>query len=391
MKKRILLLSAYDASSHRQWRYRLAELFPEFDWTQLALPPRNFSWRIRGNSLHWAFSHAEVLQQQYDLLIATSMVDLSSLRGFIPALSQIPNLVYFHENQFVYPPRPSSPSETADSLRSKFKEQINVEPQLVPLYTALCADSLIFNSHYNRNTFLQGSRSLLQKLPDQFPDSLMQRLENSRVIPVPLPARDRFTLQPASSEPDAASTLKIIWNHRWEYDKGPQLLLELVKLISQQRLPFQINIAGEQFRQQPPQFAEIKRILDTHTVDAEAAQFGYIEEQDQYFELLSRCDVVLSTALHDFQGLALQEACIAGCTPLAPNDLVYPEYLDPQFLYSVQGSECENAQCILAKLQQWHRLKLAGAQIPKIGLDDYATEPTRSKYSALFSSALGTD
>ena len=95
-----LLLSGYDAASHKRWRLELQHHLAHHQWTQLALPPRYFNWRIRGNSMSWAFSQRELLAQQYDVLIATSMVDLSALRGFIPSLAAIPTVLYFHENQF---------------------------------------------------------------------------------------------------------------------------------------------------------------------------------------------------------------------------------------------------------------------------------------------------
>ena len=100
---RILLLSAYDADSHIYWRKGLVAHLPEHQWTVLTLPGRYFSWRMRGNSMSWAFSEYETLSQPYDLVIATSMTDLSALRGFVPSLANTPTLVYFHENQFAYP------------------------------------------------------------------------------------------------------------------------------------------------------------------------------------------------------------------------------------------------------------------------------------------------
>ncbi len=100
---KILLLSAYDALSHQYWRKGLVRAFPEYDWTVLTLPPRYFSWRLRGNSLTWAYSKREVLSAGYDLLICTSMTDLSALKGMVPALANVPVLCYFHENQFAYP------------------------------------------------------------------------------------------------------------------------------------------------------------------------------------------------------------------------------------------------------------------------------------------------
>ena len=98
---RILLLSAYDAQSHKYWRQGLVAQFPEHDWTQLVLPGRYFSWRIRGNSMQWALGERATLDQPYDLVIATSMVDLASLKGFVPNLATIPSMLYFNENQFI--------------------------------------------------------------------------------------------------------------------------------------------------------------------------------------------------------------------------------------------------------------------------------------------------
>jgi len=108
-KQRILLLSAYDASSHRYWRELLADRLTDFDWAVVALPDRHFYWRIRSNALTYALQHRDILAEGYDLILATSMVDLCGLRGLLPAISQIPTVLYFHENQFAYPVRkPSS-------------------------------------------------------------------------------------------------------------------------------------------------------------------------------------------------------------------------------------------------------------------------------------------
>ena len=95
---RILLLSAYDAQSHKYWREALVDEFPEHHWTQLVLPGRYFSWRIRGNSMQWALGAKATLDQPYDLVLATSMVDLASLKGFVANLANIPSILYFHEN-----------------------------------------------------------------------------------------------------------------------------------------------------------------------------------------------------------------------------------------------------------------------------------------------------
>jgi hypothetical protein len=93
---RILLLSAYHANSHKAWADGLVAAIPAHQWTVLTLPPRHFSWRLRGNSLSWAMLQSEQLNADYDLLVATSMTDLSALRGLCPSLCRLPTLVYFH-------------------------------------------------------------------------------------------------------------------------------------------------------------------------------------------------------------------------------------------------------------------------------------------------------
>lgn len=326
----ILLLSGYDAASHKRWRLDLQHHLAHHHWTQLALPPRYFNWRIRGNSMSWAFSQRELLTQQYDLLIATSMVDLSALRGFIPSLAAIPTVLYFHENQFSYP-----------ANEAQFA---SVEPQIITLYSALCADKLVFNSDFNRTTFLTGAEALLRKLPDHVPAGLSAILQQrSSVLAVPL-AAECFSADQLPASRKVNTPLTLIWNHRWEYDKGPERLLamltcyfECYQLNSQQR-PFILHVVGQQFRQTPNAFAEIKTLLAENNA---LGQWGYVDSADDYRALLRDSDVVLSTALHDFQGLAVLEAVAAGCVPLLPARQAYPEWFGADVCYI---SDLENPQ-----------------------------------------------
>jgi len=94
---RILLLSAYDADSHRRWREGLVAALPEHDWTVETLPPRHFSWRIRGNPLALADQLQRSRPAGWDRLMATSMTDLATLRGLVPSLAAMPAILYFHE------------------------------------------------------------------------------------------------------------------------------------------------------------------------------------------------------------------------------------------------------------------------------------------------------
>ncbi|MEM1008468.1 MAG: DUF3524 domain-containing protein, partial [Myxococcota bacterium] len=49
----VLLLSAYDAQSHRQWWKGLVRALDHWNWCVKTLPARYFSWRFRGNALSW--------------------------------------------------------------------------------------------------------------------------------------------------------------------------------------------------------------------------------------------------------------------------------------------------------------------------------------------------
>ena len=346
MALRVLLISGYDAGSHRQWRQSLVANLGELEWTVIALPGRHFSWRARGNALSLAHLHQQTLNQSFDLLLCTSMVDLSGLVSMVPKLQSIPKLLYFHENQFAYPA-----SGSKHSL---------VDIQLVNLYSALVADRIAFNSRYNQQSFLLGVDKLMKAMPDLVPKGLSDDIaEKSQVLPVPL--ADHTATSPIKNE-----VLQLLWNHRWEYDKGPAGLYLLLKNLVQRKFNFDLHLIGEQFRQQPKEFVAIQAEFSPHI-----KTFGYVDKE-KYEALLGQSDFVLSTALHEFQGLAVMEAVQRGCVPLVPNRLAYPEifaqeYCYPSLLENPQ-KEAEGAAEKLIQLQDqlapdlsqftWGQLKL---------------------------------
>ena len=357
---RILLLSAYDAMSHRQWREGMVAAFPEHDWSVLSLPPRFFSWRIRGNSMTWAFSDRGLLEAGYDLLLATSMTDVASLKGMVPALASVPTIVYFHENQFAYP-------QSDHQLNS-------VEPQMVNLYSALAADQLAFNSQYNLDSFIAGVTELLAKLPDHVPPGLPELLlEKSTVLPVPLEPDTVTARQPLADRP-----IRLLWNHRWEYDKGPEGLYLLLIQLKARGIQFTIDILGQQFRQSPDVFALIQELFG-HCI----GHWGYLESREDYLECLSTADVVLSTSLHDFQGLSMLEAVTLGCVPLVPDRLAYPELFAPEYRYeSLPADKYTEAKCMADKLQAYVE------QLPAApNVENLLWPSLRSDYQNLFDRA----
>ena len=385
---RILLLSAYDAHSHRQWRDTLCDMFPEHQWTCLSLPPRHFAWRVRGNSLSWAFNHRQTLTDNYDLLIVTSLTDLSSLRGFVPELARLPTLVYFHENQFAYPPAPDQ--------RGAHQEN-NLSAQMINFYTALCADHIAFNSDWNRRSFFAGLEALLKKLPDQVPDGLSQQLQkHSSVLAVPLPDHlynahignnsDTRRLNPPKD------ILQIVWNHRHEYDKGPALLLAIVQQLVQLELPFRLHLLGQRFRSEPDEFPRLRALLTAYYARhaIEPGLDGWLPSREDYETVLAQSDIVLSTALHDFQGLSVMEAAARGCVPLAPAALAYPEYIDPACLYATAGLTVkQQAMTACEKIITWHQAwQHTQASRPFVNVSQFSATAMRKPWAALFASLM---
>ncbi len=325
---RVLLLSAYDAVSHRYWREGLVDAFAEHKWEVQTLPPRYFNWRIRGNSLTWAFNQQEVLTQAYDLVIATSMTDLATLRGLVPSLAQCPTILYFHENQFAYPQNDQAHG--------------GLEARMVTLYSALAADHVLFNSDYNRVTYITGVETLLKKLPDGVPPDVVSTILNkSAVLAVPLRKRN----VQMRAEKSGNSCFTILWNHRWEYDKAPDRFFAALVKLKEAGINFKVNVVGQQFRQQPDVFEQHYIFLKDH-INA----WGMVE-QVRYEALLRESHVVVSTALHDFQGLAVLEAVAAGCVAAVPDRLAYQEYIDTDQRYkSFLNDPAQESQCLSERL-----------------------------------------
>lgn len=379
--RRALLLSAYDARSHRQWHETLTGLFPDIEWTRLTLPPRHFRWRVRGNSLSWAWQYGERLREEHDFLLTTSMTDLAALRGFVPELARLPTAVYFHENQFAYPV-----SERQSS---------SAGPQILNLYTALCADRLIFNSEYNRDTFFDGVEAFLRRMPDAVPPDLMRKLPPARVIPVPLP--DTLFRREAGDQRSAGddAVLTVAWNHRWEYDKGPGLLLDLTRELIRRDFPFRLHVVGQQFRRRPPELDRLRERLEEHyhRHGLEPGEFGHIDSREDYLSLLAGSHVVLSTALHDFQGLSMLEAMALGCAPLAPRKLVYPEYLPPECLFAGDDDREKQACSAAERLWDWAGRLERGEPLPDADVREFSARALEPRYRSLFDElcTMGTD
>ena len=362
----ILLLSAYDAQSHRYWRETMVQSFPEFDWQVLALPARHFSYRVRANPLNWLAVNSAALAKHYDLVVATSTVDLATLRGICPALAHVPAWLYCHENQFAYPDNPAHSVPDAHRLAA----------QMVFVYACLAAQAISFNSRWNHDSAMAGIRKLSSRLPEPIDERLIAGIASrSQVLPVPVDSAA------AGARPSraAGAPLRILWNHRWEFDKGPDLLLAIIRQLVACEFSCELAIVGQQFRSRPAAFDAIDELLKNtaHSSAVRLSHWGYVSAREDYLALLGQSDVVLSTAWHDFQGLAVLEAVAAGAVPLLPDRLAYPELFAPGFMYSdSDGDATASARSACDKLLTWQQQGLP----PVPDLSDLSVAALRPRY-----------
>ncbi len=294
-----------------------------FSCQLISLPARYYAWRMGGNAISLMSEFDAVLSETFDVIIATSMVDLASLKGFYPHFLDSTVILYCHENQFEYP------AHKHLDKAAKLQESSNrLTAQMRHIYAALAADRVIFNSDFNRDTFLTGCKFLLKKMPDFRLDAASLIENKSSVVGIPL-AQDINVSIPSKKIPyKAHSPLRIVWAARWEFDKGMQALLAIADSLKNAEVAVEWLILGQQFRHMP---AVAEQFLAQH--DSDILQAGFVESREEYLSLLNSADIVLSTSLHEFYGIAVLEAVACGCWPVLPGHQVYPEIFGKQHLY----------------------------------------------------------
>jgi glycosyltransferase involved in cell wall biosynthesis len=258
------------------------------------------------------------LRSEFDLILATDMLDLATFMGLTRDLTQgVPTALYFHENQLTYP----LPAGRARDLGFAW----------INYTSALAADAIFFNSDFHRRAFLAALPGLAGRYHDHQELDLLDAIAaKARVLPPGIDLKrleigdwklEEATLSPLS---DLQSPV-ILWNSRWEYDKAPEAFFAALRGLEARGVDFRVIVAGEHVDPNEPNFRAAREWLGER-----ALAWGYAPDTDTYRERLHRADIVVSTAIQEFFGIGVIEAMYCGCLPILPRRLSYPELLPPE-------------------------------------------------------------
>ena len=321
----VLALQPYFGGSHAQFHNGwVANSLNQ--WTTLELPPRHWKWRMRHAAIHFVKQIHEMSDrgESWDVILATDMMNIAELRGLLRHdLRRLPIVLYFHENQFVYP--------------NQWSQERDRHFPFTNFVSALAADELWFNSQFNLDSLVHELRGSTKRWPDFPPSAEIETLIGKSQIQPPGVEAPPFELSAFESarlrRAKDGEPIHIVWAARWEHDKDPDSLFEALQKLQTAGVPFRLSVIGQSFRTIPPVFEDIKT-----TFKDQIQRWGYQESRHQYWEALAEADVFVSTAKHEFFGLSAAEAIAAGTFPLLPDRLAYPELLS----YALERHEISN-------------------------------------------------
>nr|XP_054964454.1 glycosyltransferase-like domain-containing protein 1 isoform X4 [Pan paniscus] len=368
----ILIIEAFYGGSHKQ----LVDLLQEElgDCVVYTLPAKKWHWRARTSALY--FSQTIPISEHYRTLFASSVLNLTELAALRPDLGKLKKILYFHENQLIYPVKKCQERD--------FQYGYN------QILSCLVADVVVFNSVFNMESFLTSIGKFMKLIPDHRPKDLESIIRpKCQVIYFPI----RF--------PDVSSTSTRVGTGK---EKGSVQTCAYLHSHVIELMPGQHKHSVQFYRK--ASFTPSVRFMPKHKTTHLKKMLGlkgnggavlsmalpFQPEQRDSEDLLknfnSECDTHcgLDTARQEYLGNSLRqesdlkkstssdnssshhgenkqnltvdpcdilggvdnqqrllhivwphrwlEAVYCGCYPLCPKDLVYPEIFPAEYLYS---------------------------------------------------------
>lgn len=344
---RVLAIEPFHGGSHRAflegWSDRSRHRFD-----LITLPDRHWKWRMR----HAALTAAEQVRgrlgngEPWDVVWASDMLDLAAFQGLCPEVASLPTVLYFHENQLTYPWRSGwSADDQEDAGRDGHYAYTN-------FLSALVADRIWFNSGFHRDEWLAALPGFLRRFPEYGHVDLVERVASRSEVQSPGVQCEK----PPGGETPKSAGFHVLWAARWEHDKNPETFFDALRGWRESHpehwrdpdRPVRLHVLGQSYERVPDTFGSALRDFADSI-----ATWGFVDHED-YLRCLHQADVFVSTARHEFFGIATVEALSAGAHPLLPERLSYPELVigDADGLYPSGGQEADAIALRLAALYE---------------------------------------
>jgi glycosyltransferase involved in cell wall biosynthesis len=323
----VLVVEPYLGGSHAAWVDGLRR-HSRHRVTVVSHPANFWRWRMQGAALTLASGAEEAVATagRPDIVLATDMMHLPAFLGFTRrTLGHASVALYLHESQLLYPDAPDPRGRPARGRPAEARERLGQ----VNWQSMAAADHVFFNSRSHLDALRAELPHLLSRAPDAshlpYLDAVLARCS---VLPVGFEV-DELVRAPRPA-PDGGPPI-ILWNQRWDHDKQPRLFFAALRQLADDGVDFRLALAGHNERVDPREFTEAigrfgDRIVGLRPPDRKG-----------YLDLLLRSDIVVSTAAQETFGIAVVEALAAGCVPVLPARLSYPEIVGARHEHLLYG------------------------------------------------------
>lgn len=328
---KILFLESFFGGSHKDFALGF-KAHSCHDVTLVTLPDRFWKWRMRGAALY-IVNHV----QDFSVFDAIMVTDLFDLTDFLSLAGRglPPVLMYFHENQLSYP---LAPGETRDFHLG-----------FTNIISAVAADTVLFNSTFHMNDFMTSANQLIKRMPDFRPGWMIGKIQKKAQVVYPGCRFEKGEID--FTDKDLRKPL-VVWNHRWEFDKNPDVFFDVLGRVKEKKIPFSLALLGEKNDRFPAVFS-----LALEQFKDEILVCGYVESRKEYLAWLKKGAIVVSCAIQENFGISIVEAIRFGCIPLLPDRLSYPEIIPEDLhatvLYQTKEDLTEKLHDMLVNYQRY--------------------------------------
>lgn len=364
---RVAIVEPFLGGSHRAWAEGYAG-HSSLDVTVVGHAPVHWKWRMQGAHVTLAERLADeaAATGDFDVVVCSDMVDVAGLLGVLRGRAGDPFVaLYMHENQLTFPVAPGTAPDLTYAMTN---------------WTSMvAADIVVFNSTYHRDDWFGALPGFLRRFPDERHSRLVDAVRRrSVVLPVGVDAGAiRATPLVRRARP------LVLWNHRWQWDKGPDLFVDAIVELAARRDDFEVAIAGDRGGDESGK-DELRSKLGDRLVHDGFAEAG------EYRRLLRSADVVVSTARHEFFGVGVVEAVTAGACPVLPDRLAYPAWVPVEHrdvcLYGAHDDLATRLDRVLAQRPTTNRV---GAELSDVMASSFGWDRLAARYDDVFAGRPG--